>query len=84
MQEIQTIILKSLTNNEEFLRKALPHIKKEYFENQHQAVYDIFLKFVTKYNKLPTPAILEIEFKESEYTNPVSYTHLTLPTSDLV
>ena len=69
MQEIQTIILKSLTNNEEFLRKALPHIKKEYFENQHQAVYDIFLKFVTKYNKLPTPAILEIEFKESEYTN---------------
>tara|TARA_B110000483_G_scaffold166014_1_gene196454 strand:+ start:368 stop:1696 length:1329 start_codon:yes stop_codon:yes gene_type:complete len=58
-----------LTNNEEFLRKALPHIKKEYFENQHQAVYDIFLKFVTKYNKLPTPAILEIEFKESEYTN---------------
>jgi len=69
MQEIQTIILKSLTNNEAFLRKALPHIKKEYFENQHQAVYDIFLKFVTKYNKLPTPAILEIEFKESEYTN---------------
>ena len=69
MQEIQTIILKSLTNNEEFLRKALPHIKKEYFENQHQAVYDIFLQFVTKYNKLPTPAILEIEFKESEYTN---------------
>jgi len=69
MQEIETIILKSLTNNEVFLRKALPHIKKEYFEKQHQAVYDIFLKFVTKYNKLPTPAILEIEFKESEYTN---------------
>ena len=69
MQEIETIILKSLTNNEVFLRKALPHIKKEYFEKQHQAVYDIFLKFVTKYNKLPTPAILEIEFKESEYAN---------------
>ena len=79
MQEIQTIILKSLTNNEEFLRKALPHIKKEYFENQHQAVYDIFLKFVTKYNKLPTPAILEIEFKESEYTNrPIANDTLTL------
>ena len=67
MQEIETIILKSLTNNEPFLRKALPHIKKEYFENQHQAVYDIFLNFVTKYNKLPTPSILEIEFKESKY-----------------
>jgi replicative DNA helicase len=69
MQDIQTIILKSLTNNEDFLRKALPHIKKEYFEDQHKAVYDIFLQFVTKYNKLPTPAILEIEFQESEYCN---------------
>ena len=69
MQEIETIILKSLTNNEPFLRKALPHIKKEYFENQHQAVYDIFLDFVTKYNKLPTPSILEIEFKQSKYAN---------------
>ena len=79
MQEIETIILKSLTNNEVFLRKALPHIKKEYFEKQHQAVYDIFLKFVTKYNKLPTPAILEIEFKESEYTNrPIANDTLTL------
>ncbi len=69
MQDIQTIILKSLTNNEEFLRKALPHIKKEYFEDHHKAVFDIFLQFVTKYNKLPTPAILEIEFQESEYVN---------------
>ena len=69
MQDIQTIILKSLTNNEDFLRKALPHIKKEYFEDQHKAVYDIFLQFVTKYNKLPTPAILEVEFQESEYSN---------------
>jgi len=58
-----------LTNNEDFLRKALPHIKKEYFEDQHKAVYDIFLQFVTKYNKLPTPAILEVEFQESEYSN---------------
>jgi len=69
MQDIQTIILKSLTNNEAFLRKALPHIKKEYFEDQHKAVYDLFLKFVTKYNKLPTPTILELEFQESEYSN---------------
>jgi len=79
MQDIQTIILKSLTNNEAFLRKALPHIKKEYFEDHHKAVYDLFLQFVTKYNKLPTPAILEIEFQESEYTNrPVANDALAL------
>lgn len=79
MQDIQTIILKSLTNNEAFLRKALPHIKKEYFEDHHKAVYDLFLQFVTKYNKLPTPAILEIEFQESEYSNrPVANDALAL------
>ena len=68
-----------MTNNEAFLRKALPHIKKEYFEDHHKAVYDLFLQFVTKYNKLPTPAILEIEFQESEYSNrPVANDALAL------
>jgi archaellum biogenesis ATPase FlaH len=69
MQDIQTIILKSLTTNEEFFRKAIPHLKKEYFENEHAAVYDLYLQFVSKYNKLPTPAILEIEFQNSIYVN---------------
>ena len=66
-QNLQTIILKTLTNDEGFCRKVIPHIKGEYFEDQHQAVYDLFLRFIGKYNKLPTPSVLEVEFQSSEF-----------------
>jgi|TARA_R110000764_G_scaffold100298_2_gene185266 archaellum biogenesis ATPase FlaH len=78
-QNLQTIILKTLTNDEGFCRKVIPHIKGEYFEEQHQAVYDLFLRFITKYNKLPTPAVLEVEFQSSEYVNrPIANDALSL------
>jgi len=78
-QNLQTIILKTLTNDEGFCRKVIPHIKGEYFEEQHHAVYDLFLRFITKYNKLPTPAVLEVEFQSSEYVNrPIANDTLSL------
>jgi archaellum biogenesis ATPase FlaH len=78
-QNLQTIILKTLTNDEGFCRKVIPHIKGEYFEDQHQAVYDLFLRFIGKYNKLPTPAVLEVEFQSSEYVNrPIANDTLSL------
>ena len=69
MQDLQTTILKSLTKNETFCRKALPHIKAEYFENEFKPVYQLFLDFLTKYNKLPTSKVLEIEFQQSIYVD---------------
>lgn len=70
MQEnLQTIILKTLTQNEEYCRKTLPHIKPEYFENEHRPVYDLFLDFIGKFNKLPTSPVLDIEFQKSVYKN---------------
>ena len=68
MQEnIQTIILKTLIQNEDYCRKALPHLKQEYFEKEHKPVYDLFLQFIGKFNKLPTPSVLNIEIREEEY-----------------
>jgi replicative DNA helicase len=68
MQEnIQTIILKTLTQNEDYCRKALPHIKPEYFEKEHKPVYELFLQFIGKYNKLPTSAVLDIELQKSNF-----------------
>lgn len=69
MQNIETVILKSLTNNEEYFRRVIPHIKKDYFTNEHRSVYDIFLQFVSEYSKLPTPTILEVEFQKSIHAN---------------
>jgi len=63
---LQTIILKNLIHDENFCRKALPHIKTEYFEGEHKVVYDLVLKFIAKYNKLPNSQILNIEFSKLE------------------
>ena len=69
MTSLQTLILKTLTQDEEYCRKALPHIKAEYFENEHKPVYELVLKFLSKYNKLPNSAALEVEFQKSDYIN---------------
>ena len=69
MTNLQTIILKTLTNNEEYCRKALPHIKAEYFENEHKPVYELILQFLGKFNKLPNSPALEVEFQKSDYVN---------------
>lgn len=56
------IIIKGLVHDETFCRKALPHIKPEYFEGEYKAVYELILKFIGKYNKLPNATVLNVEF----------------------
>jgi len=67
-ENIQTIIIKKLIQNEDFCRKALPHLKPEYFEGEHRPVYDLFLSFISKFNKLPTSSVLDIELQSSGFT----------------
>lgn len=83
MQDLQTTILKSLTKNETFCRKALPHIKAEYFENEFKPVYQLFLDFLTKYNKLPTSKVLEIEFQKSIHVDKPNATDVLNTIRDL-
>lgn len=69
MSNIQKLILKELTHDEQFCRKALPHLKAEYFENEYSPVYRLILAFLSKYNKLPTSSSLEVEFEKSDFIN---------------
>ena len=69
MTNIQKIILKTLINDEEYCRKALPHIKAEYFEDEYKPVYELILSFLQKYNKLPNSSALDVEFQKSDYIN---------------
>jgi len=69
MTQLQTIILKTLINDEEYCRKALPHIKSEYFENENRPVYELILAFLQKYNKLPNSGALDVEFQKSDHIN---------------
>jgi len=83
MTDLQTLILKTLVNDEEYCRKALPHIKVEYFENEHKPVYALILQFLTKYNKLPNAAALGVEFQKSEYINKSNCNEINTLIADL-
>ncbi len=67
---IQTTILRNLLHNEEYTRRVVPFLKKEYFEGAHRAVFDSVVHFVSKYNKLPTPEALSIEIADSDVISP--------------
>lgn len=62
MEKIEFLIIRNLLYNEEYLRKVLPFIKKEYFEDDIQRiVFEEILEFVSEYNNQPTKEILSIE-----------------------
>ena len=55
MEQIEFLILKNLLHNEKYLRKALPFIKAEYFQDSNQKiVFEEISSFVEQYNELPT------------------------------
>ena len=74
-QRIETIILKNLIHNEEYSRKVLPFLSKEYFvEHTDTLLYTEINKFIQKYNNLPTKEALVIELdnttlKDEEFEN---------------
>ena len=62
--QLPTHILNHLLNNEEYCRRVIPYIKKEYFEGSHKTVFDMIVQFVQQTNKLPTSKILQLELRK--------------------
>jgi hypothetical protein len=59
---IEQAILSNLIHNEEYCRKVVPHLKKEYFADRKEAaIVMILLNFFEQYNKPASPDILQIE-----------------------
>ena len=63
-QTLPTHILNHLLNNEEYCRRVIPYIKKEYFDGSHRTVFDLIVSFVNTHNKLPTAKVLDLELKK--------------------
>jgi replicative DNA helicase len=63
---LEEVILSNLIYNENFCRKALPHIKSDYFQGSDRSVYELITSFIEKYNKLPDTKVLSIEFQKSD------------------
>jgi replicative DNA helicase len=59
---IEQAILSNLIHNEEYCRKVVPHLKKEYFADRKEAaIVMILLNFFEQYNKPASPEIVQIE-----------------------
>ena len=73
--DLEQTILRNLLTNEPYLRKVIPHLKREYFEGVYALLFSEVTQFVSKYNKLPTMESFKIEIDESEKFNEQNYLH---------
>ena len=65
MEKVETTIIGNLIFNEDFSRKVLPFVRKEYFENFHEKViFEEVSNFIIKYNSMPTKQALIIDIEK--------------------
>jgi len=61
---VESMIVNSLLYNEGYVRRVLPHLKDEYFEElNNKIVFDEINKYFTKYDAIPTKEALSIELE---------------------
>ena len=84
MDNVEFLILKNLLHNEEYVRKVIPFIKADYFEDLTQKiVFEEILSFVEQYNKPATKEILCIEAEKRSDINDSSFKDVTQLISSL-
>ena len=74
MEKVEFLILRNLLHNEEYIRKVIPFIKSEYFEDVNQKiVFEEILSFVQEYNQPATKEVLCIEVEKRQDINDTSF-----------
>jgi replicative DNA helicase len=74
MDKVEFLILRNLLYNEQYMRKVIPFIKSDYFEETNQRiVFEEVLQFVQEYNQLPTREVLCIEVEKRNDINDTSF-----------
>ena len=70
MEKVEFLVLRNLLHNEEYIRKVIPFLKSEYFEDTNQRiVFEEILSFVQEYNQPATKEVLCIEVEKREDIN---------------
>ena len=65
MDRIEKVILRNLVYNEEYLRKVIPFIEPDYFnERNERVVFEHITKYAAEYNSLITKEVLLIEIED--------------------
>ena len=84
MENVEFLILRNLLHNEEYVRKVIPFVKADYFEDHNQkVVFEEILKFVEEYNKPATKEVLCIETEKRQDINDSSFKEITQLISSL-
>ena len=84
MDKVEFLILRNLIHNEEYVRKVIPFIKAEYFENYNEkVVFEEIIKFVEEYNQPATKEVLCIETEKRQDINDSSFKEITQLISSL-
>ena len=63
---VEKLILKNLIYNEEYFRKVLPFLKKEYFNGTDKLIFNEISGFAAEYNSPPSAAAISISIKEKK------------------
>ena len=78
MDKVEFLILRNLLYNEEYVRKVLPFVKGDYFEDRNQRiVFEEISKFVEDYNKPATKEVLCIETEKRQDINGSEFEEIT-------
>jgi len=65
MDRIEKVILRNLVYNEEYLRKVLPFIEPDYFNDRNErVVFEHITKSAAEYNSFITKEVLQIEIED--------------------
>jgi replicative DNA helicase len=78
MDRVEFLVLRNLIYNEEYIRKVIPFIKAEYFENfNEKIIFEEIIKFVEEYNQPATKEVLCIEIEKRNDINDTSFQEVT-------
>ena len=78
MDKVEILILRNLLYNEEYLRKVIPFIKADYFEDTQQRIlFEEIFNFVQEYNQPTTKEVLCIEVEKRSDINDITFKEIT-------
>lgn len=84
MEAIESTIIKNLVNDETYIRKVIPYIKPEYFNDYSDKIlFDIINNFVVSYGQSPTREVLSIEVDNRKDLNEDTYKELQVKIQDI-
>ena len=64
---VEKVILQNLIHNEDYMRKVIPFLQRDYFlDNKEKLIYSKIKSFIEEYNRLPNKDALIIAFQNDK------------------